>query len=238
MRNLSLFQANLFSLIPAEPWNFYIDEFSKIIVILDKDLKIHVFQYDDIFSIFNAIKVIELDALLYKDLEFIEELNSNKSVKYLLYKNEEESVHIITRSGKHLKILSNEKYEITTLAHSEVLCVEMSPSLEHIVVILADYKVLLLNYEFEPSNSCDLDDGDLTDVKKDNNLCTEASASWRGDSQYFCVLYTINGGRKCLVRDTKLTIFKGPARADNKVVFSVSENPVTSKFFINISRLM
>lgn len=37
----------------------------------------------------------------------------------------------------------------------------------------------------------------------------------------------INGGRKCLTRDVQagLKVSKGPARADDKVVFSVSEKP-------------
>jgi hypothetical protein len=75
---------------------------------------------------------------------------------------------------------------------------------------------------------CNLDDGDLSDANADNNICKEASISWRGDSQFFACLYSINAGRKCLVRDTSLNIFKGPARADNKVVFSVGEKPVMS----------
>lgn len=42
------------------------------------------------------------------------------------------------------------------------------------------------------------------------------------------VNYAINGGRKCLTRDLQksLQVMKGPAKADNQVVFSVSEAPV------------
>ena len=42
--------------------------------------------------------------------------------------------------------------------------------------------------------------------------------------------YQINGGRKCLTRDVKknLKVVKGPARADNQAVFSVSEAPVST----------
>jgi hypothetical protein len=87
-----------------------------------------------------------------------------------------------------------------------------------------------LSYDFELINSCDLDDGDLSDYNKDSeNELKEASISWRGDSQFFATLYSVNQGKKCIVRDTKLNIFKGPARADNKVVFSIAENPVKSK---------
>lgn len=44
----------------------------------------------------------------------------------------------------------------------------------------------------------------------------------------FVINYSINGGRKCLTRDVSknLLVMKGPARADNTVVFSVSEKPL------------
>ena len=40
--------------------------------------------------------------------------------------------------------------------------------------------------------------------------------------------YAINGGHKCLTRDVQndLKVSKGPARADDKSVFSVSEKPL------------
>lgn len=44
----------------------------------------------------------------------------------------------------------------------------------------------------------------------------------------FVINYSINGGRKCLTRDIvkNLQVLKGPARADNVVVYSVSEKPL------------
>jgi len=42
------------------------------------------------------------------------------------------------------------------------------------------------------------------------------------------VNYAIAGGHKCLTRDIQadLKVSKGPARADDKSVFSVSEKPL------------
>jgi hypothetical protein len=231
MRNLILWQTNISTLIPDKIIGFYIDEFSKVIVVLDKELRINIFQYEDIFSNVNNVKTIFLDSTLSNDMETLEDLNKENMLKYLLYKNEEESIHILTRSGKYIKIFFNETYEIIPISDkSEILAAEISPTLENILVVLSDFKILLLNFDFEIINSCDLDDGDNSDPSIDGNICEEASISWRGDSEYFCVLYSINGGKKCLVRDTKLNVFKGPARADNKVVFSVAEKPVLSKY--------
>ena len=54
--------------------------------------------------------------------------------------------------------------------------------------------------------------------------------SWRGDSSIFIVNYKINGGHKWLTRDVQqgLKVTKGPARADDKSVFSVSEKPINT----------
>ena len=67
--------------------------------------------------------------------------------------------------------------------------------------------------------------GDKIDRTIDN-----AEISWQGDSSMFVINYRINGGRKCLTRDFKnnLRVVKGPARADNQAVFSVSEAPVST----------
>lgn len=231
MRNLILYQTHIFNLINTEPLGYHLDEFSKILVILDKNMNILIYQYEDVFTNFKLIRTLEFDAIFSNNMDLLNELISEPEIKFLFYKNEEESIHLILKSGKYIKINSNEKYEITNLyseENSKVLAVETSPNLENIILVLSNFKILLLNYEFEVVNGCDLDDGDLSNASADNNICEEASISWRGDSQYFCVLYSINGGKKCLVRDTKLNVFKSPARADNKVVFSVAENPVKS----------
>jgi len=57
----------------------------------------------------------------------------------------------------------------------------------------------------------------------------EAQISWRGDSAIFVVNFYINGGFKCLTRDAQndMKVTKGPARADDKAVFSVSEKPLS-----------
>lgn len=250
MRNLILNQVysfSIYNLLSENKQNIiavHFDEFSKNLTVLDKEYKIYVLTYDDIFSQFSLVKTIELDAVLYDQFELLEEIsnplannpssdNSNInicSVKFLLYKNEEETIYLITYSGKLLKIPLSGRYEILQLFSEEkVLAAEMASNLEFVAVATSKNKISLLNYDFDIINSNTLDDGDKSDISKEpEQELKQASIAWRGDSQFFATLYTINGGKKCLVRDTKLNIFKGPARADNKVVFSLAENPVKS----------
>jgi len=243
MRNLILNQLNSFSIYDLIKENsqtilsVHFDEFSKNLTVLDKEYKIYIFNYDDIFSKFTLLHVIELDAIFYDQFEILEEISntdSNKnnlnSIKFLLYKNEDETVFIITYSGKLLKIPLNKRYEIVDLfPEGKIMAVEMASNLEFIAIASANNKIYLLSYDFEIINNSTLDDGDFSDYNKDTlEEFKDASISWRGDSQYFATLYSVNGGKKCIVRDTKLNIFKGPARADNKVVFSIAENPVKS----------
>jgi hypothetical protein len=240
MRNLTLNQTYSFSLFDIINENsqkilsFHFDEFSKNLTILDKEYKIYIFNYDDVFTKFKIIHTIELDAVFYDRFDILEEISSSEnSIKFLLYKNEDETVSIILSTGKLLKIPIDGRYEIVEIFLSEkILCVEMSSNLEFVAIATNKNKLYLLNYDYELVNNCDLDDGDLTDASKDMDIKDEekeASISWRGDSQFFACLYSINGGKKCLVRDTKLEIFKGPARADGKGVFSIAEEPIKSK---------
>lgn len=243
MRNLILNQIYSFSIYDLLNENHqnilsvHFDEFSKNLTVLDKEYKIYILNYDDIFSKFTLLKTIELDAIFYDRFEILEEIsnplstdNNQNTIKFLLYKNEDETIYLITYSGKLLKIPLDSRYEIIDLfPEGKILAVEMASNLEFIAVASGNNKVYLLSYDFEIINNSDLDDKDYSDYSKDlENEIKEASISWRGDSQFFATLYSVNGGKKCLVRDTKLNIFKGPARADNKVVFSIAENPVKS----------
>lgn len=91
-------------------------------------------------------------------------------------------------------------------------------------------KLILFNAEFEILYEVEIDDDDMTFKKgaKIDRTIHDAEISWQGDSSMFVINYRINGGRKCLTRDVKngLRVVKGPARADNQAVFSVSEAPV------------
>lgn len=54
--------------------------------------------------------------------------------------------------------------------------------------------------------------------------------SWKSDAKFFCLNYAVPGGRKCLIRDTMLNVFKSAAKSDKDekgLVQSVSETAVT-----------
>jgi len=80
-----------------------------------------------------------------------------------------------------------------------------------------------------------LDDNDETfapgqEINSENSAIRNAAITWKADSRIFATSYTINDGIKCLTRDTRMDIIKGPARADKGDkdinVRSVSEKPI------------
>lgn len=96
--------------------------------------------------------------------------------------------------------------------------------------MLSQYNTL-----FDLVSSVNLDDSDETfepgqEITPENSEIKSAEITWKSDSKIFAVNYSINGGFKCLTRNTRMEIVKGPARADkgNKEinVRSVSEKPL------------
>lgn len=125
----------------------------------------------------------------------------------------------------------------------EVVCIpdgiitaSWSPNEEHYLVVQGDGKLVCFNTLFDMVSSVELDDNDETfapgqEVTQDMRAIKQAEITWRADSRIFAISYGINGGTKCLTRDTDMNIIKGPARADKenvaeKNVFSVSEKPI------------
>lgn len=231
MRNLVILNQKLLKL-SENIIETYIDEVSKIYVLLYDD-KIEIYNFKDNiynfeFNSKNLIKTIKLKKKL------------SSPVKFFLYKTEEETFHILLQNGKYLSNDPNnlDKQRETIMnelnEEAKIVTVKISPNLEHIVIVYDDYSINLLNYEFDVINRCEVDDGDGTKGLDLNGDLKDACISFRGDSSYFVCHYTIGEGSKTLVRDMKLNIVKGPARADGKVVFSTAEGVNKSKYKINI----
>jgi hypothetical protein len=229
MRNLILLNLKELQLETKDKiLEIYIDELSKLIVLLSSQ-NIIVYSYDKVdfmsnfsFTPENITKKIPLNKNITKILD------SNVKIKLFIYKIEEETFHIMLDSGEYIrnKSFSHQQQDCDKLNDLDedrgIVSVKISPNLEHIVVVYDNYTILLLNYEFDVLNRVELDDGEGT-----KNLSTEllesADISFKGDGEFFIVSYLIGDGVKTLTRDMKLNIIKGPAKADNKVVFSTAE---------------
>ena len=111
-----------------------------------------------------------------------------------------------------------------------ILTGSWAPNQEYLAIATKAGKLVVFTPEFDVIYEADIDDGDSTFKDEDDIDPTveDAQISWPGDSAMFVINYKINGGRKCLTRDMQnsLKVIKGPARADNQVVFSVSESPL------------
>jgi hypothetical protein len=128
------------------------------------------------------------------------------------------------------KTETNEIEEVGTITDG-IIAASWSPNQEHFAVASGNGKLTILSPEFEATLESNIDDGDMTFADKTqvkDDTISEAQLSWREDSLTFVIIYSINGGRKCLTRDVQknLLVMKGPARADYQVVFSVSEKPL------------
>lgn len=249
MRNLSILNQKKLELTikdlvkeSSEILSIFLDEISKILVILTRsEILVFSFKDEDFMNLFsldkkNLIKLIPFNKQLTSRLSNLKECN----IRLFVYKNEEETFHILLDSGAYIsnKAFSIQEQTIEQIndldEESKLVSAKCSPNLENIVLVYDNYTILLLNYEFEVLNRAELDDGEGTkDCKLD--VLDYAEISFRGDGQYFIIHYSVENGSKTLVRDLKLNVFKSPAKADNKVVYSTAEGIILSRFNIKLN---
>ena len=214
-----------------------IDESSNTIIFFTSDLKIYLIEYD--FLSPSVLKYeIDLDGSLcdYSDLmlSLMDQLEAKKNpFLYIFYKAEIETIILILKSGEIFTIPTGDQKSklIQNICdkkiNNEIIAIEISPNQEYIIAVMSNFKIIVLSYDtLTKINECDLDDGDLSDITKDNNICKKAHISFKSAGDLFSISYTINDGVKCLVRDSQLKLIKGPGRADDKIVFSVGEKPL------------
>ena len=214
-----------------------IDESSNTIILFTSDLKIYLIEYS--FLSPSILKYeIELDSALcdYSDLmlSLMDQLEKkNNPFLYIFYKVEIETIILVLKSGEIFNIPTNDQKSklVQNLCdkniNNEIIAFEISPNQEYIIAVLSNFKIIALSYDsLNKINGCDLDDGDLSDISKDNNICKKAFISFKSSGDLFGISYTINNGVKCMVRDSQLKLIKGPGRADDNIVFSVAEKPL------------
>ena len=214
-----------------------IDESSNTIILFTSDLKIFLIEYS--FLSPSILKnEIELDSVLcdYSDLmlSLMDQLEKKiNPFLYIFYKSEIETIILVLKSGEIFNIPINDQKSKLLInlcdkkINNEIIAIEISSNQEYIVAVLSNFKINVLSYDtLNKINECDLDDGDLSDISKDNNICKNAYISFKSSGDLFGIAYTINEGVKCMVRDSQLKLIKGPGRADDNIVFSVAEKPL------------
>ena len=214
-----------------------IDESSNTIILLTSELKIYVIEYSFLSPSINKYE-IELDSVLcdYSDLmlNLMEKIEKGQNPFIsIFYKAEIESVILILKTGEIFSISLNETKSkliqniLEKNSSNEIISLELSPNQEYIIAVISNFKIYVLSYDnLSKLNECDLDDNDLSDIAKDNSLCKKAYISFKSSGDIFGVIYAINDGVKCLVRNNQLKLIKGPGRADGNIVFSVGEKPL------------
>ena len=212
------------------------DEINNYILLICSNMKIYFFSYK-MLNYSKIKKEIEIESFLLNNTDLSLKImtdieNSINPFIYLLFKSESDSLIIVLKSGEIITFdLNNQTSKIINLSsqfsNSKIIAFEPSPNQNNIIIILSNFTLLNMNYDsLEITNKCILDDKDLSDYTKDEE-CSEAKISFRSNGEIFSSIFKINGGYKNLVRDSNsLKIIKGPARADNKIVFSVAEAPL------------
>lgn len=179
MRNIVILQSYCFNMVPCETLGLWIDEFSKMVVILDINYTLTIFSYEKLFSEFKIVETIELMEILPENFHI-----QGNSVKQVFFKSENNEILIFLNNGVLLKVnIEKKNVDTITLFTDEILCMEISPSLEFIAFATRAFKLYLYNNDLELVKSGELDDNDSSDKTLDGTVCNEASISWRGDNQ-------------------------------------------------------
>lgn len=207
------------------------DEINNFILLISQNMKIYFFSYK-MFLPTKIEKEIELESILQNSLFLKIKTDIENEINpfiYLCFKPESDALTIALKSGEIITFdLNTQITKTTNLSNSnaKIIAFEPSPTQSTIIAILSNFTILSLDFDsFEVTNKGDLDDGDQSDSAKDAE-CRAAQISFRSSGESFSTIFEINGGCKNLVRDTNLKVSKGPARADNKIVFSVAEAPL------------
>ena len=217
--------------VNSKPLLVEFDEINEVILIVSSEMKIYIVSTKD-YSLQISIDIeaaLSFESSLMMNTMTAIENNENPFV-FITYKPEIDSIILGFSSGDLSTISINEgkSSNISLVSDEKVKLIAMkaSPNQEHIIAVLSNYTLLLISYDtLSVVNKCSVDDNDLSKVNE-NDILKEADISFKQNGDLFAVIYNVNNGYKCIVRDMKLNVFKGPARADNKIVFSVAEAPL------------
>ena len=215
----------------SKPLLVAFDEINEVILIVSSEMKIYIVSTKD-YSLQHSIDIEGAlsfnSSLMMNAMTAIE--NKENPFLFITYKPEIDCIILGFSSGDLSTISINEgqSSNISLVSDEKVKLIAMkaSPNQEHIIAVLSNYTLLLISYDtLSVINKCSVDDNDLSKVNE-SDILKEADISFKQNGDLFAVNYNVNNGYKCIVRDMKLNVFKGPARADNKIVFSVAEAPL------------
>lgn len=123
----------------------------------------------------------------------------NPFLYFFFYKSEIETIIVVLKSGEIFNIPINDDQRSKLIinlcdknVNNEIIEIEISSNQEYIIAILCNFKINALSYDtLNKINECELDDEDLSDIYKDNNIGKNSYISFNLSGDFFDNIYIL-----------------------------------------------